>query len=221
VIEAKFKRSDDIAHVMLTICNSHSEGRCFHGVGHGLMFYTDNDLPRSIAFCETLPKLSSKQYCAEGVFMENFNTDQKTHPSNFLSNTDFFYPCSGQSGRYKNACYYYAPLHYLAAHTNAYSEGLAWCNTAEETGVIPCVRGVAAVAIKQNITKPALVEAACMTALPKQIPYCIDGMTGIYINHYNSLDKAYAMCKTLQPQNQKACTAGVKSREATFETEVL
>lgn len=212
VIEKEFAASKDIYKDMATICDGHDEGRCFHGVGHGVMFLTENDLPKSLSMCETYPKLSSQLYCSEGVFMENFNVDQKNHLSEYLSSIDFFYPCSTQKEKYKYPCYYYAPLHYLGITNNSYEQALEWCNSAESKFVMHCIRGVAAVAIKENISQPKIVEDACMTTKPNQIPFCVDGFVGLYLNHYNSVDKAYQLCDTLQESNQKACRVGVKSR---------
>lgn len=225
VIEELFYDSHDIVNEMATICGtsqatSNDEGRCYHGVGHGVMFYTTNDLPESIRLCETYSKISAEQYCAEGVFMENFNLDQKDHISEFLSNEDLFYPCGIQKSRYKDVCYYYAPLHYFGLNKADYDGGLDWCNTAEADYVIKCVRGVAAVMIKENMSKPKFVESMCMTAETKQIPYCIDGMIGLYINHHNSPQKGYELCETLLESNRRACTSGVKSREASFQGSV-
>jgi hypothetical protein len=223
VIEELFYDSGDIIADMSTICGASSandEGRCYHGVGHGVMFYTSNDLPESIRLCETYPKTSAEQYCAEGVFMENFNLDQKDHVSEYLSSDDLFYPCGTQLPRYKDVCYYYAPLHYFGLNKSDYDGGLDWCNTADPVYVLKCIRGVAAVMIKENISNPQFVESMCMTAEAKQIPYCIDGMIGLYINHHNSPQKGYELCETLLESNRRACTAGVKAREASFQGEV-
>lgn len=220
VIEMRFSQSENIEEDLKNVCDGHDEDRCMHGVGHGVMFYTQNDLPKSLKMCESFPQLSSQLYCSEGVFMENFNLDQKTHPSQYLSETDLFYPCSTQKEKYKYPCYYYAPLHYFGVVEKTYEQGIDWCNEAEERFVIHCVRGVSAVAIKQNISNPKLVEAACMTAEPNQIPYCIDGFVGLYINHYNSIDKAYQLCDTLLPSNQSTCKSSVESRKDGFQGEV-
>jgi hypothetical protein len=219
VIEVKFAGSSDINADLKTVCVGHDEGRCMHGVGHGVMFYSTNDLPKSLSMCESFDLLSSEQYCAEGVFMENFSTDQKLHPSKYLSEDNFFYPCGEQKVRYKYSCYYYAPLFYLA-HEHTYPEAIQWCNEAEANFINNCIRGVAAVVTKQNIGEPKLIEAICNSADPKRVASCIDGMIGIYLNHYNSLDKALQICDTLIESNKKACISGAKTREGNFNGEV-
>ena len=69
---------------MKTMCDQYRSGsymswQCYHGIGHGLMFYTANDLPRSLKMCEGFDTDFSRSNCANGVFMENFNADQKLH----------------------------------------------------------------------------------------------------------------------------------------------
>src|SRR5688572_23950906 len=57
VIEAHFAGVEDVAAATRTVCAAYPSGtypgwQCHHGVGHGLMFSTANDLPGSVALCE-------------------------------------------------------------------------------------------------------------------------------------------------------------------------
>jgi plastocyanin len=114
IIESRFKESDDVFADMKTMCDPYPQGsymswQCYHGIGHGVMFYTANDLPRSLEMCDGFGSAFGRSNCANGVFMENFNADQKLHLSDYLKESDPFYPCGEQAERHKAICYLYAP----------------------------------------------------------------------------------------------------------------
>src|SRR5262249_55019927 len=56
---------------------------CVHGLGHGLMAITDDDLPTSLKYCDALKGDWEQQSCAGGVFMENVIADGLNHVTNW------------------------------------------------------------------------------------------------------------------------------------------
>ena len=101
IIERRFEESDDILADVNSMCDPYRRGsylgwQCYHGLGHGVMFYTSNDLPRSLEMCDALERDFDRSNCANGVFMENFSADQKLHVSDYLKESDPFYPCAEQ-----------------------------------------------------------------------------------------------------------------------------
>jgi hypothetical protein len=44
---------------------------CVHGIGHGLMYYYEHDVMRSLPGCAQFSEPRLAQYCRDGVFMEN------------------------------------------------------------------------------------------------------------------------------------------------------
>ena len=46
--------------------------QCVHGLGHGLMIYSRNDLPYSLRICDGLATAWDRNSCTGGVFMQNF-----------------------------------------------------------------------------------------------------------------------------------------------------
>lgn len=221
VIEAYFSKSADVFAAMKTVCSFYYPEKflsweCYHGIGHGVMYYTANDLPRSLAMCSSLESDFARGTCANGVFMENFNTDQKLHPSRFLKSDDLFYPCAEQTTRYKVYCYLYAPMQYLSVHKNDYRGALAWCDGAGFLHRSTCIKGVGAQAIKKHINNPKFVEATCMTAESTDAALCIDGMIDIYIRHYGSLEAIKTLCEQLESSNKPACYVSLQSNSGLF-----
>jgi hypothetical protein len=73
VIEEHFAHVKDVNTEMFKVCAT-QEGKCFHGVGHGFMYYTYNDLPQSLQLCDKYTDSFARINCYDGVFMENFAT---------------------------------------------------------------------------------------------------------------------------------------------------
>ncbi|MEK7520340.1 MAG: hypothetical protein AAB581_03830 [Patescibacteria group bacterium] len=224
VIESHFSTSADFSQAVKTVCNKYPKEKflsweCYHGVGHGLMFYTDNDLPRSLALCDAYDTDFAKGNCANGVFMENFNSDAKMHPSKFLKPDDPFYPCQEQTPNQKGNCYFYAPEYYLHLHPNDYAGALRWCKTAELPFQQTCAANVGGNTIIQNIHNPKFAEAVCMASSPEQKIPCIEGMVGLYINHHGSLEPARTLCEQLEPHNQQTCRIVIESNSGLFTNE--
>jgi hypothetical protein len=190
--------------------------QCYHGIGHGLMFYTANDLPRSLKMCEGFDTDFSRSNCANGVFMENFNADQKLHISKFLKESDPFYPCPQQTNRYKAYCYLYAPTYFLSLNDGDYDAALEWCKRAEAGFEPSCAYGVGTQAMKENLNDPKLVETVCMNGEDEQTAPCIEGMTSLYINHHGSLEPARELCSRLEKPNRPACYEAIAANASLF-----
>jgi plastocyanin len=221
VIESRFSQSEDIFADMKTICDqyhqkSYMSWQCYHGLGHGVMFYTANDLPRSLEMCGGFGSGFGRSSCVNGVFMENFNTEQKDHVSKFLKENAPFYPCPEQPEHYKADCYLYAPTYFLSLNHHDYTAALEWCNGAEAGYESMCAQGVGGQMMKENLNDPKFVESTCMKGEPEQTAPCIEGMVGLFINHYGSLEPARELCAGLQTSNRRTCYGTVEAHSSLF-----
>lgn len=92
---------------------------CYHGLGHGILAYTDYELPKAVELCQ---KTGTNEYgfqeasqCAGGTIMEIISGgdhDKKTwgaKRTKYLKADDPFYPCSAtfMPKDSKNICYTY------------------------------------------------------------------------------------------------------------------
>jgi plastocyanin len=221
IIESRFSESDDVFTDMKTMCNQYPVGsflswECYHGIGHGVMYYTANDLPRSLEMCDAFDSSFARSNCSNGVFMENFSADQKLHLSEYLKESDPFYPCAEQANRHKENCYVYAPTYFLSLNKNDYAGALEWCNGAEASFEAACARGVGAQTMKENINDPKLVESICTSGGSDQVEPCIEGMLSLYINHHGSLEPARDLCGQLEISNRQTCYNSVESNSTLF-----
>jgi hypothetical protein len=221
IIEARFSESEDVFADMETMCdeyptNSTLSWQCYHGLGHGVMYYTANDLPRSLEMCDAFASNFARATCSNGLFMENFSADQKLHLSEYLDESNPLYPCAEQIKPHKENCYLYAPTYFLSINEGDYTGALELCNGAEKPLRQACARGVGAQTLKENINDPKLVEAACESGSPEQVEPCVNGMASLYISHHGSPEPARELCGQLEETNQQACRGAIESHTRRF-----
>ncbi len=221
IIEARFSESDDVFADMQTMCEQYPpesslSWQCYHGIGHGVMYYTANDLPRSLEMCDAFGNSFARTTCSNGLFMENFSADQKLHLSEYLKEGDPLYPCPEQEKRHKENCYLYAPTYFLSLNQGDYTGALESCNGAEDPFRRACARGVGAQAMKENINDPKLIESACESGDPEQVEPCIDGLASLYTSHHGSSEPTRELCGRLEDSNQQACYGSVESNSERF-----
>lgn len=216
-VEAYFMNTPNVSEAIQTVCSNYElsniSRKCYHGVGHGLMYYTGNNLPLSVQLCSGYDDPIARIRCSEGVYMENFGTFRALHPSKYISLSDPLYPCSQQPDDFKVACYYYAPLFYLSLYDEDYTGALQLCEKAEGEYALVCAKGVGSRIIKQHIDEPRFAEKACMSNKKEQISSCIDGIVSYHLVNYESLEKARAMCAALSIINQSHCLDSVEQQK--------
>jgi hypothetical protein len=84
---------------------------CNHGMGHALMFLTENDVLEALKLCDYLPNDNQQNLCYTGAFMQNADGAQDSdHPSKYFSASDPLYVCDLVEEKYKRQCYTYATL---------------------------------------------------------------------------------------------------------------
>lgn len=84
---------------------------CNHGLGHALMFVTDNDLIRALKLCDYAPSQGEQELCYTGALMQNSDSiNDKTHPSKYGKAGDLIYPCPILEEKYQHMCYTYGVL---------------------------------------------------------------------------------------------------------------
>lgn len=84
---------------------------CLHGLGHAVMFITDDDLLEALKLCDNLDNQENRELCYSGALMQNF--DERAvldHPSKYVKADDLYYPCPILEKQYQNQCYSYGVL---------------------------------------------------------------------------------------------------------------
>ena len=111
---------------------NHMVGLCFHGVGHGLMFITSNDLPRSLDLCDEIPD-GQNGGCYSGALMENqFSKaigNMTDHPSEYHDPTDPTFPCRILKPHQQETCYSYEAVDLLNIYPDDFEAWFEACQT--------------------------------------------------------------------------------------------
>lgn len=220
VIETYLGNSlEDPTNQLKTLCESYDTARvadkCYHGMGHGLMLYTKNNLPTALADCSSQLSGVPAVRCEEGVFMENFESDESFHPTLYLKADDLFFPCAVMAQDYQQTCYFYAPIHYLLVHPGDYDGLLRWCNEAGGNDWV-CVDGAGSRIMKENLLTPTAVENYCKSAKKSLQSACLDGAVSYFLVDSDSLAKTKDYCKTLSSEGQSICLKAVANRASYF-----
>ncbi len=214
VLQAYIKSAKNLQTAIHTACaaaqrDDFSTWECYHGIGHGLMYFSNHNLPLSIMQCDSLPNDFADSACANGVYMENFNADPKLHPTIYRRPNDPFYPCQTQKDGYKGDCYENAALYFLSIHNNDYALGLSWCNSAAEGYAEYCYQSIGNQATRRNMGNIPYVESVCEKGDTTQQHGCITGAVAYYIGHFGSIKKAGNICGQFSARNTSVCNQAV------------
>ncbi len=206
VIETELEdHVEDYETHFTTLCASHDPS-CFHGLGHGLMYVTQNNLPKSLQLCSTFSLLFQYIKCAEGVFMENFQADSVVHPSQYLFPEDPYRICHDRPEIEKGVCTFYFPRYYLRIHPEAFSDLFSFCNTLPQQSAVICIKGAGSAAMKLSILEPKKALTTCMLLPQDQRSFCVEGLLSYLIVHYGSTGPARNFChKNLEPLWSDMC----------------
>lgn len=81
---------------------------CQHGIGHGVLVYTDYNLIKALELCETVSTLPTGG-CSSGVFMEyNFHSMAENGDGSYLreKTENLYEPCDTLPERFRASCYF-------------------------------------------------------------------------------------------------------------------
>ena len=90
---------------------------CAHGLGHGVMLVTHNELFEALTTCDTLTDGWERESCYGGVFMENIMAHgNPDHTTKYLKTDDLLYPCNAVEAVYKQQCFLMQTSHALMSN---------------------------------------------------------------------------------------------------------
>lgn len=197
VIEGHFALVTDVYAEVASVC-APTDYSCVHGIGHGLMYFTNNDIPKSLDVCYTLGDWTLIGLCSEGTYHENYETNSREHTSKFLNPDDPFGVCR-ESWGIPGSCYYYGARYLVRVFQDDYARALSYCETNVPAEFqYTCARGVGSILVRQNIQSPQAVLSACVSAPASLVNGCIYGAT-IYhqFNARSAWDTKAELCDKL------------------------
>lgn len=169
---------------------------CVHGIGHGLMAITGDDLRASLGLCDALTGSWEKRSCYGGVFMQNtINEDFGEHGSDFKAD-DPAYPCDDVAERYKESCYLTQTSHMLVALGRDFSKVFAACAAIPDRAYLDtCYRSVGRDASGSTVSDVLKTRDICLLGRDEQARTgCVVGATKDFISFFHSDVEAKALC---------------------------
>jgi len=180
--------------------------QCVHGLGHGLMIYSGDDLPWSLGTCHKLQTGFDRVSCTGGVFMQNLDTTMGV--SRYLSAKNPIYPCTIVAERDKVYCYLMVTSRINTLDGFNWRKTAAWCRRSERGWVQTCFESYGRDASGASEYRPPKTVALCEQAGP-DTGDCIYGAARDYGNNYAGTKAATRLCAASPPAFRGRCYEGI------------
>lgn len=180
--------------------------QCVHGLGHGLMIYSGNDLPWSLRTCHKLRTDFDRVSCTGGVFMQNLDTTMGT--SRYLRAKDPLYPCTAVTERDKVYCYLMVTSRIQSLDGYNWRKTAEWCRRSEAGWVRTCFESYGRDASGTSQYQPDRTIELCLQAGPNATD-CIYGAARDYGNNYAGGKEATRLCNAASARFKPRCYEGI------------
>jgi cytochrome c553 len=180
--------------------------QCVHGLGHGLMIYSGDDLPWSLQTCHKLLTSFDRISCTGGVFMQNLDTTMGV--SKYLSNTNPIYPCNIVADRDKVYCYLMVTSRILSMDGYNWAKTAKWCRKSEPGWVATCFQSMGRDASGATQYVAQRTIQLCSYA-GKNEDECLYGASRDYANNYAGGKEAAVLCNESPAKYRGYCYEGI------------
>lgn len=211
VLEGVVKKNNgDLASQVDTICQdvpgkekySAAYHNCVHGLGHGVMAYSDNELFDALQLCDILNGRWERDSCYTGVFMENVIIDQKNHFTKYLQSDDLVYPCNAVEKKYKRSCYLTQTSYIFKASDYHFDKVFNICSNVDSNFKNTCYqslgRDAAEYSIQDGSNEISSAKDICNLGKTfEQKSNCIIGLVKQFVYYDHSLNRAIQLCNSL------------------------
>jgi hypothetical protein len=181
--------------------------QCVHGLGHGLMIYTDYDLPRSLRICDGLDGSWDQVSCTGGVFMENISSSYGVK-SRWLKDDDLIYPCNVVARRHKVYCYLMVTSRILPAVGYDFRRTAQFCRRSERGWVATCYESLGRDASGQTRQDPKRIAGICRLARAGEGD-CLYGAARDITSNYADPQRAGDLCSSAPLSHRERCFFGI------------
>lgn len=190
---------------------------CVHGLGHGLMAITSDELFQSLKLCDGLQGTWEESSCYGGVFMENVIVDNKNHFTKYLKPSEPLYPCNAVDERYKSACYLMQTSYMLKVSGQDFSKVFALCGKADKNYIATCYQSLGRDASGHSVSNVESTKKSCYLGTTFEAKSnCIIGAVKDFISYFHSDVQAKTLCNSLGDDLKAVCLSTAESYYKTF-----
>ena len=194
-----------------TILSNGVIGVCYHGLGHGFMLLTNNNIDQSLSYCSNLSEGAGG--CYTGVFMEGIQNKQislLSHASTppIFDTTKPDSPCDQLDQRYKKTCYAYKGVFETNRTGGDYRKAFFECTKISAPYQNDCFRGVGSNIPGPHWTSEEAGKACSNALVVEESAYkdCIEGAMSFIVElHPNSPQEIEKFCQQIQKSDQGFC----------------
>ena len=186
---------------------------CVHGLGHGVMVLTQNELFDSLKICDNLQDSWERSSCWSGAFMENIIVDNKNHVTKYLNPADPLYPCNAVGEQYKGTCYLMQTSYMLKVTNEDFAKVFALCGAVEANFQSVCYQSLGRDASGHSVSDGTRTKAVCVLGKDfMQQSNCVIGAVKDFISYHHSDVEAKALCSSFEDvQLQAVCFSTAES----------
>jgi mono/diheme cytochrome c family protein len=192
--------------------------QCVHGLGHGLMIYTNYDLPKALHVCDELATAWDQTSCTGGVFMENQSSSYGI-TSRWLKSSDLIYPCDAVSQRHKLYCYLMVTSRILPAVGESFPRAAAICRRSDRGWVATCFQSLGRDASGHTRADPQGILRLCAAA-GDMAGECIYGAARDVASQDAGARRAARLCDASPAGFRARCAEGVGTIVGTLAADV-
>jgi plastocyanin len=198
---------------------------CLHGVGHGVLAFTNYDLTKALGICKELPTEFDQRSCYGGAYMENVVTGmgqgaKPDHTTTWLSRTDPLYPCDALPDDFKmvDDCYLMQTSWMLYISNYNYPLVVSDCLEAPALHQHTCFKSFGRDAAGNSLRDPNQIVAYCSMVPQDSNEYmndCISGGVNVIIDFWGEkyTNQADPVCDLLSGSEALACRNLIAERK--------
>ncbi len=184
---------------------------CVHGLGHGIMALSDDEVFDSLKSCDILTGDWEKQSCYGGVYMQNIidstNVADTDNVVKYLKPSEPLYPCTAVDAKYKGQCYLSQTSYALQVTGYDYKKVFDLCATVENPYRAICNQSMGRDVANQARHEAEKTKAMCnITTNADDVSNCVIGAVKEIISYYHSDKEALAYCNILDGEDKTICT---------------
>lgn len=191
---------------------------CLHGVGHGVMMYTNYALHDSLDLCAVLDTQYARSSCWGGVFMENVvaykdslkpghvpHAHGNGEPPTYWVDKDVpAFPCNVVKDKYAGDCWRMQTSLILHFNGGDFQAAALACDGAGEER-LNCYSSLGRDAAPFGNREPARMLAYCTYGEADARMVCVESFVSGSILQENTPDAAFQLCPALPEEYQDAC----------------
>ena len=212
--------SNDVDLICRPDLNHFFYHQCIHGIGHGLMAWSNYELPDVLKYCDRLKR--SNDSCWSGAFMENVVGGLGGHhahgkseqPNTKYLSEDPHYPCKILEDKYKGTCYFYQTSRMMTLFQGDFSKIASACAETTESVQVYCYESMGrdVGGVHRGDPQGAIKACSTVASSPSRI-HCLTGAVQDSFWDPSGQDKALHFCKLLTEETEKGgCYATIFTR---------